>query len=57
MCAELLFFRCHRRFIADALKAHGHTVLHILDDKRSCEHRGREDTTTIKTLDAFLEKE
>jgi len=59
MCAELLFFRCHRRFIADALKERGHTVLHIIDEKRSYEHRGRvrEDTAAIKTLDEFLEKD
>jgi uncharacterized protein (DUF488 family) len=58
MCAELLFFRCHRRFIADALKERGHTILHIIDEKRSYEHKGsvREDTAAIKTLDEFLEK-
>ena len=30
MCSELLFFRCHRRFIADALTAGSQTVLHIM---------------------------
>ncbi|MGC9444962.1 MAG: DUF488 family protein, partial [Candidatus Methanospirareceae archaeon] len=40
MCAELLFFRCHRRFIADALQERGHTVVHIVDDKKSSEHSG-----------------
>jgi len=55
MCAELLFFRCHRRFIADALKQRGHTVLHIIDEKRSSEHRGKNDKTAIKTLDEFLD--
>jgi uncharacterized protein (DUF488 family) len=29
MCAEALWWRCHRGLIADALKASGHTVLHI----------------------------
>ncbi len=43
MCAELLFFRCHRRFIADALKERGHTVIHIIDAKRSYEHKGRDE--------------
>ncbi|MDI6811229.1 MAG: DUF488 domain-containing protein [archaeon] len=57
MCAELLFFRCHRRFIADALKQRGHTVLHIIDEKRSYEHRGREDKHESMTLDEFLERE
>ena len=56
MCAELLFFRCHRRYIADALKQRGHTILHIIDEKRSYEHKGRDDTEAIKTLDAFFEK-
>jgi uncharacterized protein (DUF488 family) len=56
MCAELLFFRCHRRFIADALTQRGHTVLHIIDEKRSYEHRGKNDKFAIKTLDEFLEK-
>lgn len=57
MCAELLFFRCHRRFIADALKDRGHTVIHIIDDKKSYEHRGLTDTTADRTLDEFLEGE
>ena len=33
MCAELLYFRCHRMLVSDYLVAHGHTVLHILDQK------------------------
>ncbi|MBE0516706.1 MAG: DUF488 domain-containing protein [Methanophagales archaeon] len=57
MCAELLFFRCHRRFIADALKERGHTILHIIDEKRSYEHKGREDKHERMTLDAFLDEE
>jgi uncharacterized protein (DUF488 family) len=55
MCAELLFFRCHRRFIADALKERGHIVIHIIDDTRSYEHKGVRDTTADRTLDEFLE--
>ncbi|HTU01695.1 MAG TPA: DUF488 domain-containing protein [Candidatus Sulfotelmatobacter sp.] len=31
MCAEALWWRCHRGLIADALKAAGHTVVHIVD--------------------------
>ena len=56
MCAELLFSQCHRQFIADALTQRGHTVLHIIDEKRSDEHRGKNDKSAIKTLDEFLEK-
>ena len=29
MCAERLYFRCHRRLVSDWLVAHGHQVLHI----------------------------
>jgi uncharacterized protein (DUF488 family) len=38
MCAEAVWWRCHRSLIADYLKAKGHTVLHILDDKKIEEH-------------------
>jgi uncharacterized protein (DUF488 family) len=57
MCAELLFSQCHRRFIADALKQRGHVVIHIIDDKRSYEHKGRNDKHKSKTLDEFLHSE
>jgi uncharacterized protein (DUF488 family) len=33
MCAELLYFRCHRMLVSDYLVSHGHTVLHIHDEK------------------------
>ncbi len=49
MCAELLYTRCHRRFIADALHERGHTVIHILDDARSEVHKGAD-----RTLAEFL---
>jgi uncharacterized protein (DUF488 family) len=29
MCAERLFFNCHRMMVSDFLTAHGHEVLHI----------------------------
>ena len=29
MCAERLYFRCHRMLVSDWLVAHGHNVLHI----------------------------
>jgi uncharacterized protein (DUF488 family) len=34
MCAEAVWWRCHRRIIADYLLAAGETVLHILGDGR-----------------------
>ena len=40
MCAERVYFQCHRMLISDYLTAHGHTVLHIDDDKRALrEHK------------------
>jgi uncharacterized protein (DUF488 family) len=33
MCAELLYFRCHRMLVSDYLVSRGHTVLHIQDEK------------------------
>jgi uncharacterized protein (DUF488 family) len=38
MCAEALWFRCHRRLIADALLVRGWRVLHIGSDGRLAEH-------------------
>lgn len=29
MCAERVYFRCHRMLVSDWLAGHGHTVLHI----------------------------
>ncbi len=34
MCAERMYFQCHRMLVSDYLTAHGHTVLHIDDDRR-----------------------
>jgi len=31
MCAERVYFRCHRMLVSDYLVAHGHQVLHIDD--------------------------
>ena len=38
MCAEAVWWRCHRSLIADYLKAEGHEVVHILDAKKTEEH-------------------
>jgi len=35
MCAERVYFQCHRMLISDYLTAHGHTVLHIDDEKHA----------------------
>lgn len=39
MCAETLWWRCHRRMIADALTLRGASVTHLLDVDRSEPHR------------------
>lgn len=39
MCAETLWWRCHRRLIADALVARGHRVLNIMGAGAPQEHR------------------
>jgi uncharacterized protein (DUF488 family) len=39
MCAETLWWRCHRRMLADALEAKGHTVLHLMPGRRIESHR------------------
>ncbi len=40
MCAERVYFQCHRMLISDYLTAHGHTVLHIDDEKHALrEHK------------------
>jgi uncharacterized protein (DUF488 family) len=38
MCAELLYFRCHRMLVSDFLVSKGHTVLHIADENAPKEH-------------------
>lgn len=38
MCAEAVWWRCHRSMIADYFKVHGWTVLHILNAGEAKEH-------------------
>ena len=38
MCAEAVWWRCHRSMISDYLKASGVTVEHILDEKKNAIH-------------------
>jgi uncharacterized protein (DUF488 family) len=39
MCAETLWWRCHRRFIAELLAAQGHDVVHLLGPRERQAHR------------------
>jgi uncharacterized protein (DUF488 family) len=38
MCAEALWWQCHRSLVADYLKATGHDVIHILTPKKTEAH-------------------
>ena len=39
MCAERMYFKCHRMLVSDWLVAHGHQVLHIDDEKPPKPHK------------------
>jgi len=47
MCAEYLYFRCHRMLVSDFLVNQGHTVLHILDEKPPRLHRLTEEARMV----------
>lgn len=42
MCAETLWWRCHRRLIADALLMHGFEVVHLIQPGSSAPHPANE---------------
>lgn len=42
MCAESVWWRCHRSLVADALAAKGYTVFHIMSEKKADRHKLRE---------------
>ncbi len=54
MCAEALWWRCHRGLIADYLKILGIEVFHIVDAKRSDSHPF---TSAARIIDATLSYE
>ena len=39
LCAETLWWRCHRRLIAELLTARGHEVVHLLGPRERARHR------------------
>jgi uncharacterized protein (DUF488 family) len=39
LCAETLWWRCHRRFIAELLAARGHEVIHLIGPHELQRHR------------------
>jgi uncharacterized protein (DUF488 family) len=48
MCAERVYFKCHRMIVSDWLVAHGHTVQHIDDEKPAREHKLTADARLIE---------
>jgi len=42
MCAEVLWWRCHRRYVTNALVELGNQVIHIFDKEKIQEHKLRE---------------
>jgi len=47
MCAERVYFKCHRMLVSDWLVAHGHEVLHIDDVKPPKPHKLMADARLI----------
>jgi len=47
MCAEYVYFRCHRMLVSDYLVSQGHTVLHIMDEKPPTEHKLSKDARMV----------
>ena len=47
MCAEYVYFRCHRMLVSDYLVSQGHTVLHILDEKPPTFHKLSKDARIV----------
>jgi uncharacterized protein (DUF488 family) len=48
MCAEALWWQCHRSMMADYLKAAGWQVLHILGTEKTEEHRYTEPARIVE---------
>jgi uncharacterized protein (DUF488 family) len=47
MCAEAVYFRCHRMLVSDYLTSQGHRVLHIIDEKPPKEHALSKDARIV----------
>src|SRR5215813_496621 len=48
MCAESVFFRCHRMLVSDYLVSHGHSVLHIVNERAATPHVLTKDARIIE---------
>ncbi|MEM5834479.1 MAG: DUF488 domain-containing protein [Candidatus Aenigmatarchaeota archaeon] len=57
LCAELLWWRCHRRYIANTLAELGHTIIHIFDKEKTQEHKPKDKVVEEKMkLRIFCDK-
>jgi uncharacterized protein (DUF488 family) len=54
MCAETLWWRCHRRLIAELLDARGHEVVHLLKPGHSERHRPWEPISETRDGELYL---
>jgi uncharacterized protein (DUF488 family) len=54
MCAESLWWRCHRGLISDYLKVQGYRVVHLIDEKHTEDHPY---TTAARIIDERLSYE
>ena len=54
MCAETLWWQCHRRLIAELLHARGHDVVHLLRPGHSERHRPWEPISGVADGVLFL---
>jgi uncharacterized protein (DUF488 family) len=54
MCAETLWWRCHRRLIAELLDARGHEVIHVLKPGHSEPHRPWEPISETRDGELYL---
>jgi uncharacterized protein (DUF488 family) len=43
LCAETLWWQCHRRFIAELLVARGHEVVHLIGPRERQHHRAMDE--------------
>ncbi len=49
MCAEKLFWKCHRRLLSDYLVAHSAAVEHIIESRRTQSHKFSSDAAVTTT--------
>jgi len=49
MCAEKLYWKCHRRLLSDYLTARHVKVIHILDPDKTSEHKLTQDAVITET--------